>query len=184
MMGAMTDTAFSVHPTPIGDALVVVTEAGLAALHIVDGERGAGEPSHAGALGDIALALRSSPVLDTAATATVTAELDAYFAGDLRRFTSAIDWRLVGGGFAAAALRAVVEIPYGETASYGEIAAAAGSPRAHRAVGSACARTPISIVVPAHRVVRSDGSLGEYGGHPERKRFLLELEEAVTPVRV
>lgn len=186
MMGAMTDTAFSVHPTPIGDALIVVSGAGLVALHILDsaGAGTAGDSRTVGVLTDLALALRSSPVLDAGATASVAAELDAYFAGDLRRFTSAIDWSLAGGGFAAAALQAVVRIPYGETASYGEIAAAAGSARAHRAVGSACARTPVSIVIPAHRVVRSDGSLGEYGGHPERKRFLLELEGAPAPVRV
>jgi methylated-DNA-[protein]-cysteine S-methyltransferase len=77
----------------------------------------------------------------------------------------------------------VCEIPYGEVASYAEVAIAAGSPGANRAVGTACARTPISIVVPAHRVVRSDGSIGEYGGHPERKRYLLDLEERVAAGR-
>lgn len=172
----MTDAAFSVHPTPIGEALIVATDAGLAALEILD------RPAEI-AVADLAVALRDAPVPDPAATRGVAAELDAYFAGRLQRFATPIDWRLAPAGFAAAALRAVCDIPYGEAATYGEVAAAAGSPRAHRAVGSACARTPISIVIPAHRVVRSDGSIGEYGGHPERKRFLLDLESREGPAR-
>ncbi|MDQ1131188.1 methylated-DNA--[protein]-cysteine S-methyltransferase [Microbacterium sp. SORGH_AS_0888] len=84
-------------------------------------------------------------------------------------------------GFTRAALQAVRTIPYGQTASYAEVAALAGSPGAHRAVGSACAKTPFSIVVPAHRVVRADGSIGEYGGHPEVKRYLLDLEAGAQP---
>ena len=168
----MTDAAFSVHPTPLGDALIVVTEAGLACLEVLD------RPADI-AVADVAAALRGLPSHDPAATATVAGELDAYFAGDLRAFSSPIDWQLAPAGFAGAALRAVCAVPYGEVATYGEIAVAAGSPRAHRAVGSACARTPISIVVPAHRVVRSDGSIGQYGGHPERKRVLIDLEAAV-----
>ena len=173
----MTDAAFSVHPTPIGEALIVVTDVGLASLQLLDGDPAA-------ALTDVGLALRTAPVHDAGATASVSAELDAYFAGDLRDFDTAIDWRLAGGGFGLAALQAIARIPFGEVRSYAEVAAEAGSDRAHRAVGSACARTPISIIVPAHRVVRADGSLGEYGGHPERKRFLLELEGALASVRV
>lgn len=173
----MTDAAFAVHPTPIGDALLVVTENGLARLDILD------RPA-AVALADLALALGASPVHDPEAAADATAELDDYFAGRLKRFETPIDWRLAPAGFAREALRAVREVPYGEVATYGEIAIAAGSPRAHRAVGSACARTPISVIVPAHRVVRSDGSIGEYGGHPERKRFLLDLESGAGSGRV
>ena len=77
---------------------------------------------------------------------------------------------------------ALTEIPYGETAGYGEVAITAGSPGAARAVGTACATTPFSIIVPVHRVVRSDGSLGEYGGHPEVKRYLLDLERETLGV--
>lgn len=172
----MIDAAFSVHPTPLGEALIVVTDAGLASLHVLHGAADA-------ALTDLAHQHGVLAVADAGATASVTAELDAYFDGDLRAFETPIDWRLVDG-FSRAALQAVYAIPYGETASYGEIAVTAGAPRAHRAVGSACARTPWSIVVPAHRVVRSDGSLGEYGGYPEHKRFLLELEGALPSVRV
>lgn len=175
-MDAMTTAAaFSVHPTPIGEALVVVTDVGLAALQILDVHLDAVDA----ALEAIALALRGAPEPDAQATAAVTAQLDEYFAGARRDFNLPLDLSTVGG-FVRTALDAVCDIPYGEVASYAEIAIAAGSPGANRAVGTACARTPISIVVPAHRVVRSDGSIGEYGGHPERKRYLLDLEERVT----
>ncbi|GAA3913978.1 methylated-DNA--[protein]-cysteine S-methyltransferase [Microbacterium invictum] len=168
----MTTTAFSVHPTPIGEALIVVTDEGLAALHIKDG-------AHDGALAQLGVRLGAVPREDVDATAPVATQLDEYFAGTRRDFELALDWQLASG-FVRTALEAVCEIPYGETASYAEIAIMAGSPGANRAVGTACARTPMSIVVPAHRVVRSDGSIGEYGGHPERKRFLLDLEDRVA----
>lgn len=159
---------YSVHPTPIGQTLVVVTGAGLAHLRPIDG------PVHL-AVAEIVPILRDVPVEDAAATAEVTAQLDEYFAGVRRGFEVTLDLGSVRG-FARAALEAICEIPYAETAAYGEVAIAAGAPRAARAVGTACARTPISIVVPVHRVIRADGSLGPYGGHPERKRALRELE--------
>ncbi|MGV9193604.1 methylated-DNA--[protein]-cysteine S-methyltransferase [Microbacterium sp. MC2] len=168
----MTSTALSAHPTPIGQALIVVSDEGLVALHVRDDPRD-------GALAALGLRLGSVPRESAAATETVTTQLDEYFAGERRAFDLALDWRLVSG-FTQAALQAVCEIPYGETASYGEIAIRAGSPGAHRAVGTACARTPMSIVVPAHRVVRSDGSIGDYGAHPDRKRFLIDLEDRVA----
>lgn len=167
--GAMTSPTYSVHPTPIGPALIVMTDAGLAALQLLDGP-------HDDVLAELSLALRAVPVPDADAGAAVRDQLDEYFAGERHEFEVPIDWWFAEG-FTLRALQAVQEIPYGETASYGEIAVHAGSPGAHRAVGSACARTAISIVVPAHRVVRSDGSIGEYGGHPEAKRYLLALED-------
>ncbi len=170
MASTAISAAFSVHPTPIGEALIVVTEAGLVALDIVDGP-------HDDALEGVSLALRALPREDAEATAAVATQLDEYFAGIRHDFDLPLDWRLASG-FVRAALEAVCEIPYGETASYAEVAITAGSPGADRAVGTACARTPISLVVPVHRVVRSDGSIGEYGGHPERKRFLLDHESA------
>jgi methylated-DNA-[protein]-cysteine S-methyltransferase len=123
--------------------------------------------------------LRSIPdhADDDAVAGVAAQQLDEYFAGERQQFDLPLDWRLVRG-FTRAALEAVRGIPYGETAGYGEVAATAGSPRAARAVGTACATTPFSIVVPVHRVVRADGSIGEYGGHPEDKAFLLDLERA------
>lgn len=166
----MTSPAYSVHPTPIGEALIVVTDEGLVTLDILGG------PAD-DALGGLSARLHAVPTPNTAATAVVAGQLDEYFAGSRQSFDLALDWRLASG-FVRTAMEAVCTIPYGETASYAEVAIMAGSPGANRAVGTACARTPMSIVVPAHRVVRSDGSIGEYGGHPERKRFLLDLEAA------
>lgn len=167
--------AFTVHHTPVGEALVVVTDAGLSHLKVLE----ALPTAAADALATIADVLGLQPDPDAAATAPVTRQLDEYFSGDRRRFEVPLDLRTVGE-FARRALRAACEIPYAETASYAEVAIHAGSPGANRAVGTACARTPISIVVPVHRVVRSDGTIGPYGNHPERKRFLLEWERRVT----
>lgn len=172
----MTSTAaYSVHPTPIGEALIVVADGGLVALDVLDVSLTAADRR----LEAISARRQGIVVPDAAATAEVAAQLDEYFAGTRRRFTLDLDLHGVDG-FERRALEAMDEIPYGETASYGELAILAGSPGAHRAAGSACARTPISIVIPAHRVVRADGSIGEYGGHPERKRFLLDLEARVV----
>ena len=125
------------------------------------------------------IAHRLGVVPDPDPAADAMDQLDEYFDGKRRAFEVPLDWRLVGG-FTRAALEATRRIPYGEVASYGEVAIMAGSPGAARAVGTACANTPFSIVVPVHRVVRADGSIGEYGGHPEVKHFLLDLENGVA----
>jgi methylated-DNA-[protein]-cysteine S-methyltransferase len=166
----MTTASFTTHSTPVGDVLLAFADDRLVALDMLDG---AADVS----LERIALRMRAAPVYDPEPAAALVAQLDEYFAGSRRQFDVVLDWGDVGG-FTREALEAVRRIPYGETASYGEVAVLAGRPRAHRAVGTACARTPFSIVVPAHRVVRSDGSIGEYGGHPEVKRALLDLERA------
>ncbi len=106
-------------------------------------------------------------------------ELDEYFEGARERFDLALDWRLVEPGFSARVLRQTARLPYGVTASYGEIAHRAGSPRAYRAAGSALGRNPIPIVVPCHRVLLAGGRLGNYGGGPEMKAWLLRLEGAI-----
>jgi methylated-DNA-[protein]-cysteine S-methyltransferase len=108
----------------------------------------------------------------------VRRELDEYFGGRRRAFELALDWSLVGP-FGRRVLRVTSEIPYGGVLSYAEVAADAGSPRGYRATGNALGANPIPIVVPCHRVLRSGGSLGGYGGGLERKRFLLELEGAL-----
>jgi methylated-DNA-[protein]-cysteine S-methyltransferase len=160
---------YRVLPSPVGEILVVVGDDGILTLHPIDG------PVEA-EVERLALALHVVPEPgDTPAAQLAAAQLDEYFAGSRREFDLPLDWRLVRG-FTRAALEAVRGIPYGETAGYGEVAIHAGSPRAARAVGTACATTPFSIVVPVHRVVRADGSLGEYGGRPDVKRFLIEHE--------
>src|SRR5690606_28662742 len=100
----------------------------------------------------------------------VAAELDAYFAGALRSFPVAPDWTSVSG-FRRDVLQALAtDVPYGETVSYGELAAMVGRPGAARAVGTAMATNPFPIVVPCHRVVRAGGVLGHFGPGPEAKR--------------
>jgi methylated-DNA-[protein]-cysteine S-methyltransferase len=109
----------------------------------------------------------------------VERELDEYFAGRRRRFDVALDWTLIGP-FGRRVLRRTAAIPYGGYLSYGEVAAEAGSPRGARAAGNALGSNPIPIVIPCHRVLRSQGALGGYGGGLDRKRFLLELEGTLT----
>lgn len=171
---------YRVHPSPIGDILIVTTADGIVTLHPFEA------PLHS-EIERVALQLRALPLPDdpdadddaTAVMDAASLQLDEYFDRERQAFDLPLDWRLVRG-FTRAALDAVCRIPYGETASYGEVAVSAGTARAGRAVGTACRLTPFSIVVPVHRVVRADGSLGDYGGRPEVKRFLVELEQGPT----
>ena len=103
-------------------------------------------------------------------------ELNDYFAGERRGFSLPLDLR--GTEFQLACWRALLEIPYGETRSYRDIAQAIGHPHAYRAVGMSNNRNPIAIVVPCHRVIASSGSLCGYGGGLDFKRKLLDLEQA------
>ena len=181
----MTHLAYLVTPTPVGDALLVASTEGLVSLELLAQGAGAGDDTAfvGAALEGVMLAVGepAQAAADDDTTAGVTLreaarQLDDYFAGVRQSFDVPLDWRLVHG-FAAEALRAVIDIPYGETAAYGEVAILAGSPGAARAVGTACANTPWSIIVPVHRVVRADGSLGRYGNNPDAKRFLVSLEQ-------
>jgi len=101
-------------------------------------------------------------------------QLAAYFRGETVVF--AVDLDLEGTAFQKSVWRALLEIEYGETTSYAEIARRIGRPKAVRAVGLANGRNPVSIIVPCHRVIGSNGSLTGYGGGIERKQFLLDLE--------
>jgi O-6-methylguanine DNA methyltransferase len=107
----------------------------------------------------------------------LSAVLSAYFEGDVEAIT-AIPVAATGTSFQHNVWRALRRIPAGETASYVEIARQIGTPGASRAVGTANASNPIGVIVPCHRVVRADGSIGGYGGGVERKRWLLEHEQA------
>jgi methylated-DNA-[protein]-cysteine S-methyltransferase len=104
-------------------------------------------------------------------------QLDEYFAGRRHRFDLPIDLRL-SSGFRRTVLGYLPDIAYGQTASYQVVASAVDNPRAVRAVGSACATNPLPLVIPCHRVIRSDGLIGSYRGGTEAKRQLLELEGA------
>lgn len=101
--------------------------------------------------------------------------VDQYFSGEMQTIDLPLDLRLIDG-FRRAVIEHLPSIAYGRTASYADVAAAIGRPKAVRAVGSACGHNPVPIVVPCHRVVRSDGSIGQYLGGTEAKRVLLALE--------
>ena len=106
-------------------------------------------------------------------------QLEAYFAGRLRRFD--VPLRPEGTPFQRLCWDALLQIPYGETRAYSDIARQIGRPAACRAVGMANNRNPISVIIPCHRVIGRDGSLTGYGGGLETKRFLLELEGVAVP---
>ena len=117
--------------------------------------------------------------LDPDAVGPVLTELKTYFSGRLGSFQVPLDLR-GAGTFNAAVWRAARTIPYGETVSYGELAAMAGYPRAARAAGNAMARCPFSPVVPCHRVIHADGTIGGWGSETWVKRWLLDLERGTT----
>jgi methylated-DNA-[protein]-cysteine S-methyltransferase len=156
--------------TPVGTLLLAATPRGL--VRIAYASEG-----HDAVLQN--LAQRVSPRVLNAPRRLdpVARELDEYFAGQRRRFDLPLDWQL-SAGFRRAVLTRLPTIGYGHTASYGKVAALAGNPKAVRAVGTACATNPLPVVVPCHRVVRADGSIGGYLGGPAAKRTLLDLEAA------
>jgi methylated-DNA-[protein]-cysteine S-methyltransferase len=101
--------------------------------------------------------------------------LEAYLAGESRSLDIPVDWS-IARGFTLRSLQRLAEVPYGTTVTYRELASRAGNERASRAAGAACATNPVAIVLPCHRVLRTDGGLGGYGGGLEMKDALLRLE--------
>jgi len=162
------DLAYRVVDGPVGPCLVVVAPSGL--VRVAFGVEG-----HDAVLSDLAEVISPRILADDLRTGDVARELDEYFAGTRHAFDVPVDLRLAHG-FRRKVLDALRDVPYGATATYAGLAAAAGSPRAVRAVGSACATNPVPIVVPCHRVVRSDGTTGRYRGGAEAKVALLALE--------
>ncbi len=119
---------------------------------------------------------------DSAAIAPMRTQLEEYFAGERRAFDLELDPE--GTVFQRDVWRALVSIPYGQTASYGELAERAGRPGAFRAVGAANGANPIAIIIPCHRIIGSDGSLTGFGGGIETKAALLALEGVIPRDRV
>ncbi len=151
--------------TPVGRITVTVGDAGIVRLDLPPGA----EPPE-DAVDDVDRA--------------VAAELDAFLAGELRRFATPVDLSGVGGEYRRTVLETLLrEVSWGETVSYGELAAMAGRPAAVRAVGSAMSHNPVAIVVPCHRVLHADGSLGGYGGGLTLKQALLDLEQGLPIAR-
>ncbi|GAB3593980.1 Methylated-DNA--protein-cysteine methyltransferase, constitutive [Corynebacterium faecale] len=150
--------------TPIGELLLVADEKGLTYVAFADENHvRCTEGSVAGA----------TPILNQA-----EAELSEYFTGQRREFTTPLSWTVdTVLGFRGQVQRMLLEIPYGSSMTYKELAAKMENPGAVRAVGSACATNPLPIFSPCHRVLRSDGALGGYRGGLETKQWLLELEK-------
>ena len=164
------DVAYTVMPSPVGELLLAATPAGLVRV-------GFGIEGHDAVLAQ--LALRVSPRILEAPErlAEPVRQLEEYFAGKRKVFNLALDFRLATG-FRRTVVEHLPDIGYGSTASYAALAALAGSPGAVRAAGTACARNPLPVVVPCHRVVRSDGKIGNYLGGTQAKAALLAMEAA------
>jgi methylated-DNA-[protein]-cysteine S-methyltransferase len=165
------DVAYTTTDSPFGTLLLASTRRGLVRV---------GLPNQDADQLLIDLAGRVSPrVLEAPAQLDeARRELDLYFEGKLDHFDLPLDWQL-SDGFQLAVQRGIAQIPYGETRTYLEMAQKAGNERAVRAAGTACGRNPLPLVVPCHRVLRTGGALGNYGGGPQMKRGLLELEQGV-----
>jgi methylated-DNA-[protein]-cysteine S-methyltransferase len=168
------DVAYATVDSPFGPLLVATTPRGLVKVsfpHVYDTEETLEE-----------LATKISPrVLEAPKRLDdVRRQLDRYFEGRLHEFDLRLDWRLTEG-FRKRAQQAIARIPYGRTRSYTDIARSAGNERAVRAAGTACGANPIPIVVPCHRVLRSGGALGGYGGGLPMKEGLLRMEGVGIP---
>ncbi len=162
------DVAYATYDSPVGTLVLAATPAGLVSVAFTDG----GIDS---ALEQLARTVSPRVLRFARRLDEPRRELDEYFAGRRRTFELPLDRRLMHG-FVRRVLEVTARIPYGSVSTYGLVAAEAGSPRGSRAAGNALGANPIPIVVPCHRVVRTGGALGGYGGGPERKRILLEAE--------
>ncbi|MGI8556707.1 MAG: methylated-DNA--[protein]-cysteine S-methyltransferase [Solirubrobacteraceae bacterium] len=169
------DVAIELHDSPLGRIVLGATAQGLVRVGLPSENEDA-------VLEELAKrvslrVMRSPRGILTAARS----QLELYFTGNLRgAFDLPLDWQLTHG-FRREVLHATARIPYGETSSYRQVAADAGRPAAVRAAGTALAQNPLPIVVPCHRVLRSDGKLGGYGGGLAAKVQLLELEQTKAP---
>ncbi len=168
-VGDLLDIAYRTVDSAVGPLLLAATPQGL--LRVAFAREG-----HELVLQN--LAEQVSPRMLEAPTRLdpVAKQLDEYFTGRRHTFDVALDWSLSQGFRRRVLRRLAADITYGTYASYAKLALLSGSPRAVRAVGTACATNPIPIVVPCHRVIRSDGTMGSYRGGPVAKRALLELE--------
>ena len=162
------DAGYDIVDSPVGPLLVAATDRGLLRVSFSSGDPEATLEEIARVAGP--RILRAPRSVDAAHR-----ELDEYFAGRRRAFDLAVDLRGVAP-FSVTVLGELAKVPYGRTATYGQLAARAGHPKAARAVGMVMNRNPIPIVLPCHRIIGATGSLVGYGGGLERKELLLRLE--------
>ncbi len=163
------DVAYARLDSPVGPLVLASTPQGLARLSYVD------EGQEEAVMEDIAARLSPRILAAPRRLDEPRRELDEYFAGRRRAFDLTLDLTLLSD-FTRRVLTATAEIPYGEVATYREVATAAGSPRGFRAAGNALGSNPLPIVLPCHRVLHSGGGLGGYTGGLARKRVLLAIE--------
>ena len=173
----LADAIFTRLKTPIGRLLVVQGERGVVRVSFEE------EPED-GVLAEVAARFGPRIVGSDRELATTRDAFEAYFAGEGDPHGLPVDLSLVAAPFRHAVLETLHdEVAPGQVVTYGQLARRAGNPRAYRAAATACARNPIPILVPCHRVLPGGGGLGGYGGGPERKLALLTLEGAPTTVR-
>ncbi|MDO9484526.1 MAG: methylated-DNA--[protein]-cysteine S-methyltransferase [Actinomycetota bacterium] len=164
------DASYTFMQSPIGELMLVASDAGLVKIAFEN-------ENFEQVLVDLSERLGPRMLLAPERLEHVELELMEYFTGARKHFDLALDLSLTGG-FRQLVQQHLVQIDYGSTKSYKEVAESVGNPKASRAVGSACATNPLPIVLPCHRVLRSDGSLGGYAGGLPAKRILLDLESA------
>ncbi len=157
--------------SPLGRVYVAGSEAGVCCLSYALPDEAAWARVLADELGAVGVYDPTMPVV-----ALALSELEEYFAGERQVFTVSVDLSRVRGVFIRRVLEELQRVPYGHLVSYGELARRAGAARAARAAGAACKVTPVSILVPCHRVIHAAGDLGGWGGALWHKRALLELE--------
>lgn len=165
----LVDVAWMVEDTPIGPLTLAATEAGVVKIAFGDDPAAVDEVAAAVSPRVVRLPRRLDPV---------RRELDEYFAGRRHDFDVPLDRRL-SRGYRLAVLEELSRVPFGETVTYKDLAERTGHPKASRAVGTAMATNPIPIVVPCHRVLRTGGALGGYGGGLDTKAWLLRHEGAL-----
>lgn len=175
----LVDVAYAEIDSPFGKMLVAGTERGIVRAALPHRRGTASRPWDA-LLEEIAEVISPRILEAPERLDDARRQIEAYFEGRLHEFELPLDWRLTHG-FQGKAIRQIARIPYGETLTYAELAARAGNPRAFRAAGTACGANPLPPIVPCHRVLPSTGGVGSYGGGPEMKRALLELEGALAP---
>jgi len=164
---------YSVIESPLGPLWIAVGPKGVVGIHY------GAEPS-AGELGRIVRTYGPGVLPDARRADPVARELDQYFAGKRKRFDVAVDLSPLTD-FQRRILSATARVPYGDVSTYAKVAARAGSEKAMRAAGQALGSNPIPIVVPCHRVLASDGTLGGYSGGLDAKRTLLSFERGSVP---
>ncbi len=160
-----------INGTPIGDILIAQSSRGLCRLQF-------GRVSERKFMAELADRFGSGVSFETRRLPIVEMQLRKYLAGKATSFTLEVDLRKLTA-FQRRVLRQAMKIPYGKTVTYGELAARVGNPAAYRAVGGALGANPVPIVIPCHRVIASDGSLGGFGGGLAYKKKLLALERAL-----